>query len=236
MTMNAWKAAVAVGLFGLLAVNLDAAAGDRPAGDAPADAKGAKKDPYAIPEMKLTKIGEFDSFFETGKSPIESLILTRKKVDMAQGRINTSLGLAEGVTFADSVAELKKRVEVKTKIALKKGTMPRITTADVVPDDVQKAIDEFNASLQDMESAFTTLSDVKGQLATLATQAVDLPGKAPEAAKAAGLSATDTMAAIKNTGTDVKILSTSKDESEKLFTSLSSVTTDLEAAFGAAVP
>lgn len=236
MAMNAWKAALAVGLVGVLAMNVDANAGDRPAGDAPAAGKDAKKDPYAIPEMKPTKIAEFDSFFDTGKSPIESLILTRKKVDMAQGRINTSLGLAEGVTFADSVAELKKRVEVKTKIALKKGTLPRITTADVVPDDVQKSIDEFNASLQDMEDAFSTLTEVKGQLADLATKAADLPGKAPEAAKSAGLSATDTMAAVKNTGTDVKILSTSKDESEKLFSSLQSVTTDLEAQFGAAVP
>lgn len=203
--------------------------GDPAAGDE----KGAKKDPYAIPEMKVTKIADFDSLFDRSKSPIESLILSRKRVDMAKARFNTSMGLAEDLSFEAGVEEFKKRMETKAKIALKKGTLPRLTTADVVPDDVQKSIDEFNTALDEIEAAYTQLGSIKSELTTLATEVTALDPAA--AASSSGLNALDSATAVKNTATNAKTVTSAKEESEKLVGSIDSLTGSLEAAFGAAL-
>lgn len=222
----------------LLVLTLAVSAVESTAVAKPKEETGAadpKKDPYAIPQMKPTKIPEFDAFFERGKAPIESLITSRKRIDMAQSRMKTAVGLGQEVTLKSALEEFKKRLETKTRVGLKKGKIPTFTVADAVPDDLQHMVDEFNASIGEIDNAFGQLESIKGELSTLATEAIELPGKAPEAAKSAGLSATEVPAAIKNTGTNSKTLGTSKDESEALFTSVNSMVTDMEAVFGAAL-
>jgi hypothetical protein len=94
-----FAAALAIALS-LSFVSTDAFAGkNKP--DAGGEAPAA--DPYAIPEMKATKIPDVDSFFESAKAPITSVVNSRKMVDGAHARINTALGLGADITLADAL-------------------------------------------------------------------------------------------------------------------------------------
>jgi hypothetical protein len=191
----------------------------------------AAADAYAIPEMKITKIPEIDSFFETAKAPITSLVNTRKMVDAAKDRINTSLGLATGTSFSDALANLNNKAGAMVSIATNTGKMPALHAKDAVPPDIQHAIDEFNGAMADLDTASDQLKQVTGELTTLAQQASELPGKVPDAAKSAGLSMTDQIAATKNTGTNVKTVGGAKDEAEKLGQSLAEIGTSITSTF-----
>jgi hypothetical protein len=195
----------------------------------PAAASDADK--YKIPEMKPTKIAEYDSTFQQAVEPITSVVNARKMVDAAQARFTTSMGLAADVTFADALTQLKNRGEGKINIAVKTGKFPTLSTSDVVPPDVQHAIDEFNGSVADLETAFNQLGNVQPQLVDLATKVTSF--NPAEAAKSSGLSATDTITAGKNTASNGKALSQAKDDAEKLVTSLNGMALAVESTFAA---
>ena len=192
----------------------------------------AAEDKYAIPEMKPTKISEYDSTFSRAVEPITSVVNARKMVDAAQARFNTSMGLAGDVTFQDALTQLKNRGEGKINIAVKTGKFPTLSTSDVVPPDVQHAIDEFNGSVADLETAWTQLGNVQPQLVDLVTQVTSF--NPAEAAKSSGLSATDSLTAGKNTASNSKALSQAKDDCEKLVASLNGMASAVETTFAAA--
>ncbi len=205
------------------------------AGKKGAEAGEAAKDPYAVPEIKNTKIPEFDALFEKGRTPITSVAQTRKDIDEAQKRMNTALGLAPEVTFDAALAELKAKIETKGKLAYKKGKVPTFTTADVMPDDLQKMLDESNVAMTAFGNAFTQLESIQGELATLATETAALPGKVPEAAKSAGLKPTEIPGATTATKHNAGVIGDGKDQTAKLMASLNGIVTSVETTLTAAV-
>jgi hypothetical protein len=223
--MNRFVTAFALALS--LAFAPEAFAGKK-GGDEAASAD-AKKDPYAVPEIKTTKIAEFDAVFEKGRAPVTSLADTRKMVDAAQARMNTALGLGAEVTFDAALTEFEKKVETKGKLAYKKGKMPTFTMADAIPDDMQTMFTEINGAMSDFEKAATQLEGIQGELATLATATAELPGKVPEAAKSAGLKATEIPTATANTKHNTGVIATGKDQAAKLAASLNTIVTTVEA-------
>lgn len=214
-----------------LALAPEALAGKKPAAESGAE---AAKDPYAVPEIKPTKIAEFDTLFEKARVPVTSLAATRKQVDEAQKRMNTAVGLGADATFAAALTELKTKVETKGTLAYKKGKVPTFTTADAMPDDVQKMIDESNAAMGDFGAAFTQLESIQVELAALATETAELPGKVPAAAKASGLKPTEIPGATTATKNNAGVVGDGKDQATKLMASLNGIVSTVESTLTAA--
>jgi len=199
--------------------------------DAWAGKKAAVEDPYAYPEFDPTNVSDFDTFFSGAKSPVVSVIDSRKKVDQARKDLGVALEIADGDPLGAGLASLAKKADGKIKRVMKTGKLPRLEAKDVLPENVQKSMDGVNNALEQLDAAFNDLEQLQPQISELATKSAELVGNAPDTVKSAGVPLTKIPGSISATKKNGKVVSESSDHVKKLLESLTAIKGDFEGAF-----
>lgn len=112
------------------------------------DAWAKKKKSDDSAETVLVEIAETgtsaDSVFMEAKGIHDTLNEIQTKLTEGNAELVSALGLTEGTPLADAVADLKAKAGDKLTIAMD-GTMPTVTVADGVPDNVSAAVTSLNS-------------------------------------------------------------------------------------------
>ena len=195
-------------------------------------AAAPKGDPYAIPQMVVTNVADFDSFFTSANQPISDVITARKNVDMAEGNFKTEMKIAETASIDDAVKELKNKINGKAHLLITAGKIPTLSPADAIPDDAKHAVDAYNALVKDLQDASDKLEATMPAINDASTKAADIVAHAPDTIKNSGLPATKIPGALTATKKDGSIVAGSKDDATKLGQSLASFTTTVTSTLG----
>ncbi len=199
--------------------------------DAWAGKKDATEDPYAYPEFGPTSVPDFDTFFSNAKSPVVSVIDSRKKIDQARKDLNVALEVTEGAPLSDALASLSKKADGKIKRVMKTGKLPRLEAKDVLPENVKASMEGVNNALEQLDASFHDLEQLKPQLAELATKSAEMIANAPDTIKNSGVPVTKVPGALSATKKNGKVVGDSSDHVTKLIDSLTAIKGDFEGAF-----
>lgn len=246
-------------------------------GDVPTDLKPDDKDDfglkddedrYKVPDMKTTKIPEYDTFFGSARPALENLKMVERNVDQGMAKINSSVGLSNDSSIDVAIAALKAKAG-RTKITLDKskmalraeptgigdvpprtegdiattktgdvgktermGSIPRLVVPERASEDLRKTVMQFNEGLDELDKAYVQIHAIRTELDTFVTRGDEFNGRAPDAAKTAGLSTTDTTNATKYTMTNVDAIRTAKQDADRLHDEVGQVEKKLQTAFG----
>lgn len=188
-------------LFGFIAASLLALS---LAGDSFAKDKG---DEPKYPEIKLTKIAEFDPTLSDAKSIHDSLSVMETKLRDANKGLATTLKMPETTSIDEMLGELKKRANNKITVGLEKGRVPKLKASDAVPSDVQAGIDAVNAMMDDLGAGLEQVEAMPAKVQGLISSAKSFPGQLnPDLVKKNGLTAAELPKIAKTLGTDVKAI------------------------------
>ncbi len=185
-----------VGLLLAASLSNAAFAGDKKSDDKP-----------AYPEIKLTKIAEFDPTLSKAKDIHTTLESVENKLRDANKGLAASLNLPETTSLEDALAELKKKANNKVTVGLEKGRVPKLKATDAVPEEVQKGIDTVNGMMDDMSAALEQIEALPQAVTALVAEAKAFPGQlSPDLIKKNGLTAAELPKITKILGTDIKAI------------------------------
>lgn len=185
-----------LGLALALSLSASAFAGDKKGGDEP-----------KYPEIKLTKISEFDGTLEKAKAIHTDLETTENKLRDANKGLAASLALPETTSLEDALAELRKKANNKIEVGMEKGRVPKLKPTDAVPAEVQKGIDTVNGMMDDLGASLERIEAMPAQVQGLVAEAKSFPGQLnADLIKKNNLTAADLPKITKTLGTDLKAI------------------------------
>lgn len=126
------------------------------------------------PEIKLTKIQEFDPTLSKAKDIHTTLEGIENKLHDANKGLAATLSLPETTSIDDALAELQKRANNKIKVAMK-GKVPKLEASDAVPEEVQKGIDTVNGLTDDLGASLEQIQGMPAEVTQLINDVKGFP-------------------------------------------------------------
>jgi len=203
-----------------LSLGTAAFAGDKAAADAP-----------KYPEIKLTKIQEFDPTLSKAKDIHTTLEGVENKLHDANKGLVATLNLPETTSLDDALAELQKRANNKIKVAMN-GKVPKLQASDAVPDEVQKAIDTVNGMTDDLGASLTQVEAMPAEVTQLVNDVKGFPAQLNlDLIKKNNLQPTELPKITKALGQDVKAIEATPERIKGVTTETLGLFTKVQKAF-----
>jgi len=199
-------------------------------GDAVADASGSsgksdkkskskkkKKKGDELPDLTLAKTGltDIDSFFGKVQPLIDSLMSALTRVRDARTKLEEVLGMASGDTLDAALGEMLAQAPGAVKLKLVNGK-PQLSVSASAPSQVGQGVTAVNGLVGALGGAVKDLAPIPNQAKALIAEAKALPAKVPNIAKEAGLSAGETLKAVKAVKDNVVVVTKIPTEVVKL--------------------
>jgi len=179
--------------------------------------------------MATTGIADVDNVFNQAVDPLKTLQDTQTAIDNLTKNLNTALGLADGGSLNDALADLKTKAAGKVTVAMNDKQMPTLKPSDAVPEEVQKALDGFNASIDEISALVPKLAALPDQFKQIATAAA---GFNPASLTKSGVKATEAPKIMKAITGNLKVLSSAPNVVTGLLDSVKNLTTSVSSTFG----
>ena len=116
----------------------------------------------------------FDRVFADVAKIDTKLTNTQAWLATARTNLNTSMGLKEGTTIRNGIAELKARAGDKVALVTK-GNVPTLEAKEAVPTDVQKGIDAVNSLSTNLTKSIAELASIPADARALVTKTKTFP-------------------------------------------------------------
>lgn len=158
--------------------------------------KGNKSGDTEWKTIEPIGIKSFDDFFAPVKQMHGSLSTVEVELKTANTNLTTALGLPQGTPFADALADLNNKAQGKINVAMN-GTVPKLSTSDAVPANVQQGIDAVNGLTASVGTSVTELQNIPQQAQQVVAEAQSLPAKFTSEAKDLGAKITEIPAMLK---------------------------------------
>jgi len=124
--------------------------------------------------MIKTGIADVDNIFTKADEPLKTLNDTKTAMDNLTKNLNTALGLGDTGSLTDAINDLKTKAAGKITVAMNDKQMPTLKPSDAVPENVQKAIDGFNQSIDEISALVPKLASLPQQFKDVATAAAGI--------------------------------------------------------------
>jgi len=178
--------------------------------------------------MASTGIADVDNVFNAAVEPLKTVQDTQAALDNLTKNLNSALGLADGGSLADALKDLKEKAQGKVTVAMNEKGMPSLKPGDAVPENVQKAIDGFNHSIDEITSLVPKLASLPDQFKAIATSAAAI---SPATLTKSGVKPLDAPKVMKAVTGNVKILGQAPTLVTGLLDSIKNLPTQVSSAF-----
>ena len=196
---------------------------------APVDPAATTAAPAAVElAMAKTGIADVDNVFMKADEPLKTLNDTKTALDNLNKNLNTALGLADTGSLGDALNSLKTKAAGKITVAMNDKQMPTLKPSDAVPEDVQKAIDGFNKSIDEISALVPKLASLPDQFKEIATAAA---GFNPSTLAKSGVKPTAVPGVLKNIKNNIDVLGKAPTLVTGLIDSTKTLTTSVTSAF-----
>lgn len=181
-------------------------------------------------EIVATGIADVDNVFNQAADPIQTIRDARTTVDNLSKNLGSALGLAEGAALTDALNDLKAKAEGKITVAMNDKAMPALKASDAVPENVQKAIDGVNQSLDEIAALIPKLTDLPGEFKEIvgAAQAIN-----PASLANSGVKATEVPKIMKAIKGNLGVITAAPNEVSELMNSIEGLKSSIQSTFGA---
>jgi hypothetical protein len=175
--------------------------------------------------LQKSGVADVDAVFTKAEAPIGTLNNVRVQMTTLRDNLAAALSLPAGTPFADSIADLKVKAGDKINVAVSERGLPKLSTTDAVPANVQAAVDATNAGIGNLETAMIHLAEVPAQLeeATAAAMAVDVTK----------VKATEMPKVTKVTKHNLAVLAQAEEDAKAIKAELDAMKTNIHATFKA---
>jgi len=178
--------------------------------------------------MAQTGIADVDNVFNAAVEPLKTVQDTQTALDNLTKNLNTALGLADGGSLSDALNDLKTKASGKITVAMNDKAMPSLKPSDAVPENVQKAIDGFNKSIDEISALVPKLAGLPDQFKQIAASAAAFN---PASLTKSGVKATEAPKIMKEITGNVKVLGQAPDVVTGLLTSIKALPSTVSSAF-----
>ena len=190
----------------------------------------ATADAAAPLTITTTGIAAVDGVFTPAGEILGTISGTKTALDNVSKNLTTALGLADGTPLKDALASLKEKAAGKLTVAMNEQGMPELKPSDALPEDVQKALDGFNASIGEISALVPKLAEIpqKAQEVVAAAQALVAN---PSSLASSGVKPTEIPKVVKAVKNNITVLGKLPTEAGALTTSLKDLATSVQGAF-----
>jgi hypothetical protein len=178
--------------------------------------------------MATTGIADVDNVFNAAVEPLKTIQDTQTAIDNLTKNLNTALGLADGGSLSDALNDLKKKADGKIQVAMNDKSMPTLKPSDAVPENVQKAIDGVNASIDEISALVPKLASLPDQFKNIAAQAAAFN---PASLMKSGVKATEAPKIMKSITGNIKVLNEAPNVVTGLLSSVDNLKNSISSTF-----
>ena len=190
----------------------------------------APADPAAPLTITTTGIAAVDDVFAPAGDIVNTVTGTKTALDNVNKNLASSLGMAEGTPLKDALASLKEKAAGKLTVAMNSQGMPELKPSDALPEDVQKALDGFNASIGEISALVPKLAEIPAKAQEVVAAAQALVANPSGLAKS-GVKPTEIPKVVKTVKNNITVLTKLPTEAASLTTSLKDLATSVQGAF-----
>ena len=200
----------------------------KPPKDDPATTAAPAPGAPVVLTMAPTGIADVDNVFNAAVEPLKTIQDTQTALDNLTKNLNSALGLADGGSLGDALKDLKEKAQGKVTVAMNDKGMPSLKPGDAVPENVQKAIDGFNKSIDEITALVPKLAGLPDQFKQIAASAAAI---SPASLTKSGVKPLEAPKIMKAVTGNIKIIGQAPTLVTGLLDSLKNLPTQVSSAF-----